>query len=795
MNKGIQHCLRGGSETGPLSVSPTSGTEPPFLLSGGSVCTRKSLCPEPTEALFFSFPNAISQIKFIFLFFCLCCLAGFAQGGKALDLKEINSGKFSPENIYGVVPMPDGEHYTQRNAEGTQIVKYSFRTGEPVEVVFDVAKARECPFKKFDSYQFSPDGSKILIATETTPIYRHSYTAVHYLYPVKRNDKGVTTNNIVEKLSDGGPQQAPVFSPDGNLVAFVRDNNIFLVKLLYGNSESQVTEDGKLNSVLNGIPDWVYEEEFGFNRALEFNADNTMLAYVRFDESEVPSYTFPLFAGEAPRNNALQDYPGEYTYKYPKAGYPNSKVSVHTFDIKSKVTRQVKLPIDADGYIPRIRFTQDPNKLAIMTLNRHQNRFDMYFADPRSTVCKLALRDESPYYINENVFDNIRFYPDNFSFVSDKSGYPHLYWYSMNGNLIKQVTSGNYEVKSFIGWNPDTNEFYYTSNEESPMRQAVYKIDRKGKKVKLSNQQGTNSPIFSSSMKYFMNKFTSLDTPMLITLNDNTGKVLKTLVTNDKLKEKLAGYAIPQKEFFTFKTTEGVDLNGWVMKPVNFDPSKRYPVLMFQYSGPGSQQVLDKWGISWETYMASLGYVVACVDGRGTGGRGSEFQKCTYLNLGVKEAKDQVEAAKYLGGLPYVDKGRIGIWGWSFGGYMTIMSMSEGTPVFKAGVAVAAPTDWKYYDTVYTERFMRTPKENAEGYKAASAFSRADNLHGNLLLVHGMADDNVHFQNCTEYAEHLVQLGKQFDMQVYTNRNHGIYGGNTRNHLYTKLTNFFLNNL
>ena len=584
--------------------------------------------------------------KFIFLFFCLCCLAGFAQGGKALDLKEINSGKFSPENIYGVVPMPDGEHYTQRNAEGTQIVKYSFRTGEPVEVVFDVAKARECPFKKFDSYQFSPDGSKILIATETTPIYRHSYTAVHYLYPVKRNDKGVTTNNIVEKLSAGGPQQAPVFSPDGNLVAFVRDNNIFLVKLLYGNSESQVTEDGKLNSVLNGIPDWVYEEEFGFNRALEFNADNTMLAYVRFDESEVPSYTFPLFAGEAPRNNALQDYPGEYTYKYPKAGYPNSKVSVHTFDIKSKVTRQVKLPIDADGYIPRIRFTQDPNKLAIMTLNRHQNRFDMYFADPRSTVCKLALRDESPYYINENVFDNIRFYPDNFSFVSDKSGYPHLYWYSMNGNLIKQVTSGNYEVKSFIGWNPDTNEFYYTSNEESPMRQAVYKIDRKGKKVKLSNQQGTNSPIFSSSMKYFMNKFTSLDTPMLITLNDNTGKVLKTLVTNDKLKEKLAGYAIPQKEFFTFKTTEGVDLNGWMMKPVNFDPSKRYPVLMFQYSGPGSQQVLDKWGISWETYMASLGYVVACVDGRGTGGRGSEFQKCTYLNLGVKEAKDQVEAAK-----------------------------------------------------------------------------------------------------------------------------------------------------
>lgn len=731
----------------------------------------------------------------ISFFFCLCCLLGFAQSGKALELKDVTSGKFRPENIYGVTPMPDGEHYTQMSADGTQIVKYSFRTGEPVEVVFDAAQARECPFKKFDSYQFSPDGSKILIATETKSLYRHSSTAVHYLYPVKRNDKGVTTNNIVEKLSDGGPQQVPVFSPDGHMVAFVRDNNIFLVKTLYGNSESQVTDDGAQNKVLNGVPDWVYEEEFGFNRALEFNADNTMLAYVRFDESEVPSYTFPLFGGEAPSYDALKDYPGEYTYKYPKAGYPNSKVTVHTFDIKSKVKRELKLPIDADGYIPRIRFTKDANKLAVMTLNRHQNRFDMYFADPRSTLCKLALRDESPYYINDNIFDNIQFYPENFSFISEKSGYPQLYWYSMNGNLVKQVTSGNYEVKQFIGWDPATDEFYYASNEESPLRQAIYKIDRKGKKVKLSNKIGTNNATFSPSMKYFMNKHTSVQNPMTITLNDNTGKVLKTLVTNQKLQQELAGYALPQKEFYSFKTPDGVELNGWMMKPVDFNPSKRYPVLMYQYSGPGSQQVLDNWGISWETYMASLGYIVACVDGRGTGGRGTEFQKCTYLNLGVKEAKDQVEAANYLGSLPYVDKNRIGIWGWSYGGYMTIMSMSEGTPVFKAGVAVAAPTDWKYYDTVYTERFMRTPKENAEGYKAASAFTRAGNLNGNLLLVHGMADDNVHFQNCTEYAEHLVQLDKQFDMQVYTNRNHSIYGGNTRNHLYTKLTNFFRNNL
>lgn len=727
----------------------------------------------------------------IALLFCLCTWASFAQGSKSLDLKEIVAGKFRPENIHGVIPIPgDGEHYSQMNADATQIIKYSFKTGKSVEVLFDAATARECPFKTFDRYSFSPDGSKLLLATKTTPIYRHSYTAVHYLYSLKRNLDG-KINNVVEKLSDGGPQQVPVFSPDGNLVAFVRNNNIFLVKLLFGNSESQVTEDGKDNAVLNGIPDWVYEEEFSFNRALEFSADNKMLAFIRFDETEVPSYTFPLFAGEAPHIAAYEKYPGEYTYKYPKTGEANSKVSVHTFDIKSKVIRKLNIPMDADGYIPRIRFTEDPNKLAVMTLNRHQNRFDLYFADPRSTVCKLALRDESDTYIKENVFDNIIFYPENFSFVSEKSGYNHLYWYSMGGNLLKQVTAGNYEIKEFLGYDSEEGAFYFTSNEESPMHKAVYKIDRKGKKEKLSTQKGTNNVQFSTNMKYFMNRYTSLSTPTVITLNDHTGKTLTTLVSNEALKQTLTEYNIPQKEFFTFQTSDGTTLNGWMMKPADFSTSRKYPVLMYQYSGPGSQQVLDNFSISWETYMASQGYIVVCVDGRGTGGRGAEFEKCTYLNLGVKEAKDQVETALYMGSQSYVDKNRIGIWGWSYGGYMTIMSMSEGTPVFKAGVAVAAVTDWNYYDTIYGERFMRAPKENAEGYKTSSAFTRADKLNGNLLLVHGMSDDNVHFQNCTEYAEHLVQLGKQFDMQVYTNRNHGIYGGNTRLHLYTKLTNFF----
>ena len=734
----------------------------------------------------------MKQKLILILLLALGLPAGLAaQGKKPLTLEEVVGGAFYPENIYGVTPIPgDGEHYTQMNAAGTQVIKYSFRTGQQVEVLFDATQARECPFRQFDSYRFSPDGGTLLIATETTPIYRHSYTAVHYLYSLKRNTEG-RIDNKVERLSDGGPQQVPVFSPDGTMVAFVRDNNIFLVKRLYGNSESQVTTDGQRNAVLNGIPDWVYEEEFAMDRALEFSADSKMLAYVRWDESAVPSYSFPLYAGEKPRREDYAKYPGAYTYKYPKTGEANSKVSVHTFDIKTKVTRTLKLPLDADAYIPRIRFTRDADKLAVFTLNRHQNRFDLYMADPRSTVCRLALREETDTYIKEGTFDNIRFYDGHFVFMSERSGFSHLYWYDLNGNLDKQITRGDFEVKSFLGLDEKTGTFYYTSNEGSPLRQAVWKTDRKGRKTRLTAEEGTHTAQFSTDMKYFLDRYTSLDTPTVITLRDNTGRTLTTLVDNAALNRKLAEYALPAKEFFSFQTSDGTTLNGWMMKPADFDESRKYPVIMYQYSGPGSQEVLDRFGISWETYMASQGYIIACVDGRGTGGRGAAFEKCTYLNLGVREARDQVETALYLGLQPYVDKERIGIWGWSFGGYMTLMSMSEGTPVFKAGVAVAAVTDWNYYDTIYGERFMRTPQENADGYQASSAFTRAEKLHGDLLLVHGLADDNVHFQNCAEYAEHLVQLGKPFDMQVYTNRNHSIFGGNTRMHLYTKLTNFF----
>ncbi|MFR3056463.1 S9 family peptidase [Phocaeicola coprophilus] len=730
-------------------------------------------------------------------FFTLLLLAIFVTGIQAqqkVTLRDIAQGTYRAQGISGLKPMLDGEHYTQISSDHKRIVKYSFKTGEEVGTLFDVTTARDCDLKSFDDYILSPDEKLILIQTETKPIYRHSFTAVYYIYNVK--------NNKMEPLSNNGPQQVPLFSPDGNQIAFVRNNNIYLVKLLFGNSESQVTKDGEYNHVLNGIPDWVYEEEFSFNRAFDFSADSKMIAYVRFDESAVPMFSFPWYKGLAPEKISYATYPGAYEYKYPKAGEVNSKVSVHTYDIKSHVTRKMDLQIDSDGYIPRIKFTSDPEKLAIMTLNRHQNRLDLYMANPRSGLCKVAIRDEAEQYIKESAYSNIKFYPEHIVMMSEKDGYNHLYLYTIAGNLVKQITKGQFEVTSFLGWDQKANVFYYASNEGSPLRTAIYKIDGKGKKTKLSTRTGSNSAIFSTNQKYYINTFSNISTPTLITLNDNRGKELTTLLDNSKLKAQTAQLNMPQKEFFTFRTSSGVELNGWMMKPANFNANKKYPVILHQYSGPGSQQVIDRWGIGsfgdgglFEAYMCDKGYIMVCVDGRGTGGRGAAFEKCTYLQLGVKEAEDQVETARYLGTLPYIDGKRIGIWGWSFGGYNTLMSMSDGSGAFKAGVAIAAPSDWRFYDTVYTERFMRTPKENAEGYDAGSAIKRAPQLKGSLLLIHGTADDNVHYQNCAEYSEALVQAGIQFDMQVYTNRNHGIFGGKTREHLMNQVANFFIQNL
>ena len=723
-------------------------------------------------------------------------VAGFlvalgAQAVEEIDIRKITNGTYSAQGVGGMRSMNDGEHYMMIGGDGTCIVRYAFKTGEVVDTLFSVNNARGCDFKSFDGYIMSPAEDRILIQTKTNYIYRHSFTAEYYIYEVN--------NRKMTPLSTGGPQQVPSFSPDGRMVAFVRDNNLHLVKLLFNNSESQVTTDGKFNEVLNGIPDWVYEEEFTMSKCYDFSADSKMIAYVKSVEKDVPSFSFAMYKGMYPtfEDNAL--YPGAYTYKYPVPGADNSKVSVHTYDIKSMVTRQMDLQIDEEDYIPRIHFTSDPEKLAIVTLNRHQNRMDMYMANPRSTVCKLVLREESEHYINEPTYQDIRFHEGGFILQSQRNNYNHLYLYNLNGQLVKQLTDGAYEVTNFYGWNAKTGDLYYQSNEPSPMRRAIYRQDKKGKKTRLTPETGTSDAVFSKNLQNFVHTHSDLHTPAVITIENVKGKVLKTLVDNKALAEKLNQPGMPTKEFFQFTTSNGDVLNGWIVKPATLDAqaSTQYPVIMYQYSGPGSQEVLDSWrsgfygGLLWESFLAQQGYIVACVDGRGTGSRGAEFKNCTYLELGLRESTDQVEAAKYLATLPYVDASRIGIWGWSFGGYNTLMSMSTGEAVFKAGIAVAPPTDWRYYDSVYTERFMRTPQENGENYDKTSAISRAHNLNGRLLLMHGMADDNVHVRNSIEYSEALVQADKQFDMHYYTNRNHSIYGGNTRYHIFTKMFNFW----
>lgn len=714
-----------------------------------------------------------------------------AQEGK-IKLQDVTNGVYWPKQIDGVNPMNDGESYTQLSPDHKRIVRHSFKTGKEIATVFDVETARgskKLPY--IDGYIMSPDEHRILIQTETKGIYRRSYTAVYYIYDVR--------NNTLEPLSEGGPQQVPLFSPDGNVIAFARGNNLFLVKLLFGNAEVQVTKDGKFNEVINGLPDWVNEEEFTTNRSFDFSADSKVLAWVRYDESQVPIYSMQEFKGLYPARSEFDAYPGTYDYKYPVAGQKNSEVKVMTFDIKNRVTRTLDVPLDKDGYIPRIKFTSDPTKLAVITLNRHQSQMDVYMANPLSKVCKLVLREKNEKYVRETAYTQMKFYDGHFSLLSERSGFQHLYWYNLGGQLEAQITKGNFEVTDFYGYDARTGSFYYASTQESPLRRAVYKADKQGHVKKLSSSVGTNSAKFSKTMKYYMNVYSSAQQPPVTSLCDNNGKTITTLIDNADLKakvEKVAG----KKEFFQFTTSEGVQLNGWMVKPRDFDASKKYPVVMYQYSGPGSQEVTDSWNLGFygagifESYLTEQGFICACVDGRGTGARGADFEKCTYLQLGLRESQDQVETAIYLGSLPYVDKANIGIWGWSFGGFNTLMSMSEGRPVFKAGVAVAAPSNWKYYDTVYTERYMRTPNENAAGY-AINPMERAANLSGSLLLIHGTADDNVHFRNVAEMSEALVQANKQFEMQIYTNRNHSIYGGNTRYHLLTRMCDFFKRNL
>ena len=699
------------------------------------------------------------------------------------------SGKFAAKTVNGINPIEGTDTYARISQDGERVVCCSFKTGKELSVLFDVKNTMGCKIDGFDDYVLSPDGKRMLIQTKTERIYRRSFKADFYIYNIE--------SRRLDRLSDGDKQQIPTWSPDGQQVAFVRGGNIFLVKLLYDNAEIQVTKDGKFNEVINGLPDWVNEEEFGFNSALTFNADGTMICWIRYDESKVKTYSLEMYKGMKPAKEEYAAYPGFYSYKYPKAGEDNSTVSAWSYDIKSHKINRLQVPLDADGYMPRIKPTNDPMRIVVYTMNRHQDDLCLYAVNPRSTVAQLIIKEHVDKYVREEAMEGVKFVGDKILLPSDRSGYTKLYIYNMNGQLQRTIGDGNYDITSVYGYDPKTGDVYYQAAALGATDRQVYVTHKNGKTVRLTDREGWNTAFFSGDFQYFVNTWSDYNTPYVFTTRTREGKLINTIEDNKAVKQLVSDYGFCKREPFSFTTSEGVVLNGWMVKPKDFDANKKYPVIMHQYSGPGSQQVTNSWsagsmgqGGAFDSYLAQEGFIVVSVDGRGTGGRGSEFEKCTYLNLGNLESKDQVETALYVGSLPYVDKDRIGIWGWSYGGFNTLMSMSEGRGVFRAGVAIAPPTNWKYYDSVYTERYMRTPKENPDGY-ATNPIERAPKLHGALLICHGTADDNVHPQNTYEYSEALVQADKDFRELFYTNRNHSIFGGNTRNHLLRQVAQFF----
>lgn len=718
----------------------------------------------------------------------LMFVATMSAGGK-LTLPDITSGKFAAKTVNGINPIEGTDTYARICQDGERVVCCSFKTGKELSVLFDVKNTMGCKIDGFDDYVLSPDGKRMLIQTKTERIYRRSFKADFYIYNIE--------SRRLDRLSDGDKQQIPTWSPDGQQVAFVRGGNIFLVKLLYDNAEIQVTKDGKFNEVINGLPDWVNEEEFGFNSALTFNADGTMICWIRYDESKVKTYSLEMYKGMKPAKEEYGTYPGSYSYKYPKAGEDNSTVSAWSYDIKSHKINRLQVPLDADGYMPRIKPTNDPMRIVVYTMNRHQDDLCLYAVNPRSTVAQLIIKEHVDKYVREEAMEGVKFVGDKILLPSDRSGYTKLYIYNMNGQLQRTIGDGNYDITSVYGYDPKTGDVYYQAAALGATDRQVYVTHKNGKTVRLTDREGWNTAFFSGDFQYFVNTWSDYNTPYVFTTRTREGKLINTIEDNKAVKQLVSDYGFCKREPFSFTTSEGVVLNGWMVKPKDFDANKKYPVIMHQYSGPGSQQVTNSWsagsmgqGGAFDSYLAQEGFIVVSVDGRGTGGRGSEFEKCTYLNLGNLESKDQVETALYVGSLPYVDKDRIGIWGWSYGGFNTLMSMSEGRGVFRAGVAIAPPTNWKYYDSVYTERYMRTPKENPDGY-ATNPIERASKLHGALLICHGTADDNVHPQNTYEYSEALVQADKDFRELFYTNRNHGIFGGNTRNHLLRQVAQFF----
>ena len=717
------------------------------------------------------------KILRILSLFCFLASTFLTAQNKEFTLDEIWSGTFRTEGLDALHSMNNGQQYSvlnfDRASATTTIDIYDYKTLEKVKTL---VSSKDLDLKYFSDYTFSKDENKILLAFEEESIFRRSSLGKYVVYDVSEKSIHSVANHKI---------QEPTFSLDGKKVAYGYQNNLY-VKNLETNNVTQLTFDGEKNKIINGITDWVYEEEFGFVRAFDWNADSNKVAFIRFDESDVPEFSMDVYGKDL--------YQTQTVFKYPKAGERNAVVSLHLFDLDKNKLEEVKVnKTYNDFYIPRIKWSHDANMLSAIYMNRHQNELDLWMIDASQNEAYLVVEEKDKAYID--ITDNLTFLKDKtFIWTSEKDGYNHVYHYSKKGKLINQITKGNWEVTEYYGYDSASDRIFYQSVENGSINRDVYSIKLNGtQKRRLTQNEGTNNADFSANFTYFINTFSSATTPYLYTLNDaSTGKVLKTIKDNNDLKETLKAYTISKKEFSTI-SVNGNDLNMWMIKPANFDANKQYPLFMFQYSGPGSQQVANKWHSAndyWYQMLAQQGYIIACVDGRGTGLKGADFKKVTQNELGKFEVEDQIEAAKLLGARTYVDSSRMGIWGWSYGGFMSSNALFKGNDVFKMAIAVAPVTSWRFYDSIYTERYMTTPQENASGYDNNSPINHVDKLEGDFLLIHGTGDDNVHVQNTMRMVEALVQANKQFEWMIYPDKNHGIYGGNTRLHLYTKMTNF-----
>ena len=717
------------------------------------------------------------KTPFIFLFSCLFLFTATSQTD-SFSLNQIWDGSFRTQGLTALHSMKNGQQYSvlnfDRSTGSTSIDLYDYITFSKVKVIATSKTMEAIPY--FTNYTFSANESKLILETNTESIFRYSVLGSYYVYDIYLEKLDLISEYKI---------QEPTFSPDGTKVAYGLNNNLYLKDLISGDTK-QITFDGEKNRIINGITDWVYEEEFAFVRAFEWNASSDRIAFIRFDETEVPEFSMDVYGVDL--------YQTQNVFKYPKAGEKNAIVSLHFYDLNTDKTSTVPLSTSYnDFYIPRIKWTNDANVLSAQYMNRHQNKLDLWLINPETGDANLVLSETDDAYVD--VTDNLTFLEDNsFLWTSERDGYNHLYHYSKTGQLKKQITNGAWEVTTYYGYNESENAIYYQSVENGSINRDVYSVRLNSKrKMRLTSQVGTNDASFSADFTYFIKTFSSANIPTKYSLHDSkTGRLVRNIKDNSALKNTLSSYKYSNKEFSTLNVN-GNDLNMWMLKPSDFDATKTYPLLMFQYSGPGSQRVVNQWNSSrdyWHQYLAQQGYIVVCVDGRGTGFKGSDFKKVTYLNLVKYETEDQIQAAKQIGSLPYIDASRIGIWGWSFGGHMSTNCLLKGNDVFKMAIAVAPVTSWRFYDTIYTERFMRSPQENPGGYDDNSPFNYPELLKGDYLLIHGSGDDNVHVQHTMRMVEALIQANKQFEWSIYPDKNHGIYGGNTTMHLYTKMTNF-----